>query len=496
MDAFNIARSKGREVIKLLAGRFPLLLLRLGLERLETLLSFHTVANDYLSNKNEISSSSNESNYNICVFFIDAGVATTTSSAYILWELFSFFSSMLGKGVILSTEEMQESLHELVGACLQGGRVEGMSDVLLIGERLNSIEHLAPLVKSKPLLQSIFQHYLTIIVESNSSGPSSILLSAKAAGCLSNIARHCGAQLDECQLIVWCCRETQSALTIHMSSSSALTTHLMEVLLILSARLRDTNLQMEVLLGTMRAQIQYLTNPSTLAVFASSDILLHTCSQQSPTHADYILIQEVRNSLSSVLSIAKKVHLPELPMKVWAESSVYSQADLTKWLTFTVVWDALLPMLITALQCMHGLYNPTFRMGNPIGCKLALPLSLFQTHHGEEEFGQKLSIERVDGLLVLLHLMLGQAAVHKSLYIHPCWDALLSILLNTLSYMDNFHLTRFLKQFMEPFLLHAPPFCFSRIAPLVEASFLNLQKRVSVAAGNTALSANSNAEER
>ena len=56
MDAFSIARSKGREVIKLLAGRFPLLLLRLGLERLETLLSFHTAANDYLSNRNEISS--------------------------------------------------------------------------------------------------------------------------------------------------------------------------------------------------------------------------------------------------------------------------------------------------------------------------------------------------------------------------------------------------------------------------------------------------------
>jgi hypothetical protein len=146
----------------------------------------------------------------------------------------------------------------------------------------------------------------------------------------------------------------------------------------LSESLADANQRRELLvlaLSDIVQQWQALTADAVAGagagLFGSPQMLLEgaftSLGKKAPsadgTPGDFSLTGTAFQTLSELLSSARRVSCATLPDEIWnIGTSVYSGALVEQSLPFAAVWSALLPGLRAALRAIDGVADPTLRI--------------------------------------------------------------------------------------------------------------------------------------
>ena len=392
VEVYGALRSRGRDLLRLLAPRYMAHALAYLQSLLRHLLTQHAVARDFLD--------------------ASTGGATPNSGAYIQWELFAYAVDGVAK------EAAGLQAEDKLGAPEQSAVVQLMeqllavrlADPLLALEAVAALEHWTPLVRSsKAHLQAALTYLFAQLPPLCTHGD--VCLSSRAAAALSSVCAKCVEAICSHHLLVWTCTEIQAVLAAGSELGEGLGTSLTEALLLLTT---------------------HMASAAASEVFASPQTLMQACldpDKHSP-------VTRLRATLTSLLAIAKKMKMPppDLPGSLWtgpvpAGGAGYSLQDLCTASPFARVWEAVLGGLVQALGCIHGTCAPALRMQ-----LMATDVAEVYTHPsllagekdslpggggGDAEAWRRAG-ERLYAMRVAVYHLLGEAARHRALFVHPC----------------------------------------------------------------------------
>lgn len=450
-EVFGLIRTKARELAKILVVKYPVGMARVVERRLSAVLSVDVMSSMEYTENNECS---------------------INSTAYIEFEGFAYLTMMIFK-------EMESLQHLPLVVQLAENMASRLIDfdtshILLLNEKLIALEYLS-LVLPKPSLQELLAHLFACLGNKQLLG-----LNNRLSATLSAIASHTRQRIIESHLIVWCCTLAQSALDSGLLAHSD-NTHLTELILTLSSGIASADQRMQILQSAVGSRVSYLTSEQVNSILVSPQTLLSACRSQD-NHRNHIT--DLRNVLDSIYSIAKKTSFPDLPNKYWLMSQdiAIRKEELMASFPFAVVWDAILDRLVMILQCLHSIYHPRFRIECIQNGYSSLYLHPSLLTNEDCPLVDKECIERLESLRLLTYQLLGQACLHQMLPIHTSsFHSLVQELQHSLTYMENHHLVRLIKHFIEPLLIHTLPAFYQSISPLVQIVINNLCTRLTLA---------------
>ena len=411
VEVYGALRSRGRDLLRLLAPRYMAQALAYLQSLLRHLLTQYSVARDYLD--------------------ASTGGATPNSGAYIQWELFAYAVDGVAK------EAAGLQAEDKLGAPEQSAVVQLMeqllavrlADPLLALEAVAALEHWTPLVRSsKAHLQAALTYLFAQLPPLCTHGD--VCLSSRAAAALSSVCAKCVEAICRHHLLVWTCTEIQAVLAAGSELGEGLGTSLTEALLQLTTHMASPADRTRALVAALDSRVSLWTSAAASEVFASPQTLMQACldpDKHSP-------VTRLRATLTSLLAIAKKMPPPDLPGSLWtgpvpAGGAGYSLQDLCTASPFARVWEAVLGGLVQALGCIHGTCAPALRMQ-----LMATDVAEVYTHPsllagekdslpggggGDAEAWRRAG-ERLYAMRVAVYHLLGEAARHRALFVHPC----------------------------------------------------------------------------
>ena len=354
------------------------------------------------------------------------------------------------------------------------------ADALLMTLRIKAIQFSAPILRISP--QHLFLAFKALIDQ--------IQASAQASLAISYLAEKCSREIVASNLVSELVPKLIEVIK-HEGMGAHPKAHACEALVAISESIEDQQHRGQLLVAALGDMVQ-TWQQWTATIFASPEGLLQQCFNSPDLPGGGLA--DVITLLNSLLTTSKKVALPRMPDEVWTQSLGFTSDQLRQIFSFTSVWLEILPGVLAAVQCLHGLFSGETRQQlsrkaeyaqmyllTPKEIRQAAgvvtadsPASLTDDGAAPTEAVIKVVRRELLELRSSLYQLLGQASSHKVLYVGAAQSWLAGIAA-ALPFMENTHASMLMQRFVEPYVLNAPPANYDDTA-----SFLSLFMRESL----------------
>jgi hypothetical protein len=273
-----------------------------------------------------------------------------------------------------------------------------------------------------------------------------------------------------------------------------------EALVVLSEKFPESGGRSNILQAALGTLVEDLNTHST-QMFSNPQTLLETIYAEATTNPrTQNTLASLNHSLGSIMLASKRISPPMFPLDVWTHGNTVTSSDLETLLPFTVVWQGILPLLLTISRTLHGVWDPTFRSNvsqTPMGPMYVPSKDLLMQHVlGTAKKDSSTSYGNTGGKNVpeliatdltvcrqQLYHLLGQACVHKTFYVWSQRQIFLNELPSLVLTMENHHVSMLMSRFVEPFVLNAPPCCYQEVGNFLQVFLSDVLMRLGVAWG-------------
>ena len=352
-----------------IAGRFPGLVVSFLLQKVMWLREMHgSPANSKELNNAGGCTYNSEAilEWDAFMVFADTGIAELALSLETKYKAanpvvmnasVALLLSAIEAGHIVVPAELVAIADNVLGMCTVefgaggGAGVAGVHDPIILLQILRCLKCLTPLLRLAPT--KLIEAYTTLFSQMNFGeglgaenfayglqglsifSENAVQVRKMAGTCIATISAYCSDTLVATSMMDQLYSHALKALPTLTDNSQR--TSMLETLVALSEKIEDLTQRKSMYIQLLGETVSTLNSSAAQQLFANGDSILCALEYEQGRETFDACI----HSLSTMVSVCRRVGFPKLPLEVWSQGMPFTLANLESVFPFTKIWEVM-----------------------------------------------------------------------------------------------------------------------------------------------------------